>query len=83
LETNTCLKELTLKSNNIDLALSQIGTSLYKNNTLELLSLFGNNFNEKSGKIFHELLANRIPYIGLNLDVKVYIVDGHYMIAEA
>jgi hypothetical protein len=83
LESNTSLKELTLKSNGVDLALSQMGTSLYKNNTLQFLSLFGNDFNEKSGKIFHDLIANRIAYIGMEIDIKVYVVDSHYMIAEA
>ena len=82
LESNTSLKELSLKSNKINVALSKLGTALYENNTLQSLSLFGNDFNQDSGKIFSELIANRLSYVGLVLDIKVYKVDGKFMIAE-
>lgn len=82
LTTNTTLKELTMKSNKIDTALVDIGKALSVNNTLENLSLFENDFDQRSGAIFHDLIQHRLPYIGLVLDFEVYVVDGKYMIAE-
>ena len=71
-----------MKSNRIDAALVDIGHALSKNNTLEYLSLFHNDFDQDSGKIFHDLIKHRLPYVGLRLDVDVYIVDGQYITAE-
>jgi len=84
INVNTSLKSLTLKNCNIgDKGLMAIGKSLSVNNTLQFLSIFGNEFqNNETGSCYHELIENRLPYIGLTLDIKTYVVDGVYMIAE-
>lgn len=51
-------------------------------NNLEQLWVFGNNFDNDNGQIFLDLIQNRLSYTGLALDIKVYVVDGSYMIAE-
>ena len=84
LAQTTSLLEISLKNNSIGVGgLVAIGRSLFTNNTLEAISLFGNDFDSKeSGKLFHDLLTERVPYIGLVLDIIVYNVDGVYMVAE-
>lgn len=80
---NKSLKCLTLKSNSIGQAgLVALGNTLNNNNTLEYLSVFGNDFNNEVGKQYDSLISERLPYVGLNLDVKTYVVDGVYNIAE-
>lgn len=71
-----------MKSNMIDSALVDLGHALDVNCTLERLSIFGSDFDQVSGKIFHTLIQERLPLTGLSLDVDVYVVDGKYLIAE-
>ena len=81
---STTLLDLSLKNNQIGVTgLVAIGNSLFQNNTLEAISLFGNNFDSESSKLFYELITQRVPYIGLILDVSCYEVDGTFMVAEA
>jgi hypothetical protein len=80
---SSTLKHLSLKKNNIQKdGLLALGHALEVNNTLESLSLFGNGFEEKCGKLFFSLIKNRLSVLNLKLDFKVYVVDGAYMIAE-
>ena len=81
---NKSLRCLTLKSNSIAQAgLTALGNSIGKNNSLQYLSLFGNDFSVNAvGKQFYNLIDQRLPYTGLELDVKAYIVDGVYQVAE-
>jgi hypothetical protein len=77
------LRVLTLKNNNIGpIGLQAIAHALETSTNLEQLWLFGNNFDNNNGMMFHELLQNRLPYCNLSLDITVYVVDGNYMIAE-
>lgn len=83
LTENKSLRCLTLKSNSIGQSgLVALGNTLNTNNTLEYLSLFGNDFNNEVGKQYDSLISDRLPYVGLSLDVKTYLVDGVYNIAE-
>lgn len=81
---NNSLRCLTLKSNSIaQPGLAAIGDAISKNNTLQYLSIFGNDFSVNAvGKQFHDLIDHRLPYTGLELDVKTYVVDGVYQVAE-
>lgn len=84
IKVNRTLRTLTLKNGNVkDAGLMAIGKALEENNTLQALSLFGNDFdNNETGQLFHEMIQHRLPYVGLSLDIKTYVVDGKYMIAE-
>ena len=84
LKVNQTLRTLTMKNSGVsDEGLMAIGRALEGNNTLQSLHLFGNNFNNnETGSLFHDLIQNRLPYVGLNLDIKTYVVDGQFMIAE-
>jgi hypothetical protein len=80
---NKSLRCLTIKSNSIGKAgLVALGNALNSNNSLEYLSLFGNDFDNQVGKQYDTLIAERLPYVGLSLDIKTYVVDGVYNIAE-
>ena len=80
---NKSLTELTIKNNSIhSKGLVMIGTALESNNTLERLSLYGNDFDQDSGRLFHSLAKNRFDFIGLKIDIQMYIVDGEYQVAE-
>ena len=81
---NQSLQCLTLKSNSIAQAgLTALGDAIGKNNTLQFLSVFGNDFSVNAvGKQFHNLIEQRLPYTGLALDVKTYVVDGIFQVAE-
>ena len=81
---NKSLRCLTLKSNSIAQAgLTALGDAISKNNTMRYLSLFGNDFSVNAvGKQFNSLIEQRLPYTGLELDVKTYVVDGVYQVAE-
>ena len=82
ISANLTLRTLTLKNNSIgDEGLLAIKRALEVNNTLQSLHLFGNEFH-KTGSQYHDLIENRIPYIDLKLDIKTYVRDGIYMIAE-
>jgi len=82
IRVNQSLLTLTLKNNSIsDEGLLALKRSLEVNNTLQSLQLFGNEFHA-TGSQFHDLIENRLPYIDLKLDIKTYVRDGIYMIAE-
>jgi hypothetical protein len=77
------MKELTLKHNNITVTgLVAIGQSLYKNMTLQYLSLWGNKFDDESSHLFYDIIETRLPYINLKLDVEAYVVDDVHYVAE-
>jgi Ran GTPase-activating protein (RanGAP) involved in mRNA processing and transport len=87
IQENKNLKCLTLKTNSVKTeGLSALSFAIQKNNTLEYLSIFGNEFSSKGegnvGQLFHSLIDQRLPYIPLEIDIRTYIVDGEYMIAE-
>jgi len=74
---------LTLKNNTIhSIGLHALAKAIEQTHTLTFLSLFGNHFDNANGKEYYDLINQRIPYIGLSLDITVYVVDGQYMIAE-
>jgi len=85
LQQNTSLSDLTLKTNNIGpKGLMAIGAAMEKNNTLQNLTLFGNEFDDAACKLFGKLIEERFPYIGVSMDIEVYIVDGvHYVCEKA
>ena len=83
LEVNKSLKELTLKSNRAkETGLIALAQSLYKNNTLQVLTLLGNKFNNNSSEMFGELCRDRFPFTGLTVDLQIYVVDGEHLVAE-
>jgi len=82
IRVNQSLLTLTLKNNSInDEGLLAMKRALEVNNTLQSLQLFGNEF-YATGSQFHDLIEYRLPYIDLKLDIKTYVRDGIYMIAE-
>jgi Ran GTPase-activating protein (RanGAP) involved in mRNA processing and transport len=82
LSTNTSLEEVTLKNNGISHGLVAIGKALERNNTLGKISLFGNDFDMESGKIFSDLQTSRFSYLNVSIDIQVYVIDDKYMVAE-
>lgn len=83
LKTNVSLKVLTLKNNDIGVSgLIALGMALDCNNTLQQLTLWGNNFDNEAGNLYHDLARLRFPYVGLAVDIEVYIVDGNYLVSE-
>jgi len=82
---SSTLRHLTLRNNKIGpIGLSAIGNTLQDCNScsLESLTLFGNNFDNTTGKLYFNLIQNKLPYTGMFLDIDVYVVDGNYMIAD-
>jgi hypothetical protein len=74
---------LTIKNNNIGAkGLNAIAEALSVTQTLESISVFGNNFDNNNGEHFFNLINNRFTYTGLYIDIDVYIVDDIFMIAE-
>lgn len=72
-----------MRSNRIGVpGLTALGAALYKNSTLRSLSLWGNEFDNSVGRVFLELARNRLPFVGLSIDVEVYVVDGVHKVAE-
>lgn len=82
LMNNNTLEELTLNNNGISQSLVNIGRALEINNTIRKITLFGNDFDMQSGKIFNDLQTNRFPYLSISIDIQVYFIDGKYMVAE-
>lgn len=82
LKSSTSLVELTLKSNSIDKGLVAIGKALEVNNSIKKISLFGNDFDANSGKVFFDLIKNRLSFLETKIDVSVYIVDGIFHVGE-
>lgn len=82
LEVNRSLDTLTLKNNNIRPAgLTALAEGLKKNTRLNYISLFGNDFNNKNGKEYYELLNGEYNN-NFETDIEVYIVDENYYIAN-
>lgn len=83
LKNNSSLRVLTLKNNDIGVSgLMALGLALDCNNTLQQLTLWGNNFNNEAGHLYYDLARLRFPYVGLAVDIEVYIVDGEYFVSE-
>jgi hypothetical protein len=83
LEKNTSLEILTLKENKICTeGLIALASALPKNNSLKVLNLFGNKFDNASCEPFGVLIRERFPYVGLDVDFDVYVVDGVHCVAE-
>jgi hypothetical protein len=82
LKSSTSLVELTLKSNSIDKGLVAIGKALEVNNSIKKIALFGNDFDANSGKVFFDLIKNRLNFLETKIDVSVYIVDGIFHVGE-
>lgn len=49
---------------------------------LESITLFGNHFDNDTGKKYMELIQTRLAYTNVYIDIHVYEVDGVYHIAE-
>mmetsp|Transcript_17902 Transcript_17902/g.17222 ORF Transcript_17902/g.17222 Transcript_17902/m.17222 type:complete len:158 (-) Transcript_17902:249-722(-) len=82
LKCNKSLTNLSLKNNNIkEAGLTVVGSAINSNNTLQKLSIFGNEFCHKVGELFNSQI-DRINFIGLDIDISIYHVDGVYMTAE-
>lgn len=82
LQKNSALRELTLKSNKIDEALSDLGRAMERNSSLVKLSIFGNNFDQFSGEIFLSLIEHRFRHLEVQIDIDVSVVDKRFEIAE-
>ncbi len=79
----SALRVLTLKNNCIGHAgLHALAQVLESSTSLEQLYIFGNDFDNDVGQQFHTLLQHRLPYANVVLDIRVYVVDGAYMIGE-
>ena len=75
------LKRLSLKNNGIqEGGLIVLALALSSNETVESIELFGNEFSDGTGQIFHEMKCQFSSK--LSLDLSVYIVDGHFQTAE-
>ena len=63
-----------------------INDSISNRSKIHQKLIFGNEFSSKGegnvGQLFHSLIDQRLPYIPLEIDIRTYIVDGEYMIAE-
>ena len=83
LKSNFTLQTLTLRHNDIGVSgLLALGFALDHNNSLRRLEMWGNNFDDEAGRLYFDLARLRFPYIGLSVDVEVYVVDGVHMFAE-
>ena len=72
-----------MKSNGIgEKGLVALADALEVSTTLKSIHLFGNEFEQISGKRYYDLIKHRFPYTDLTIDVNVYIVDRVYQIAE-
>ena len=80
---NTSVEVLTLRCNNIGQhGLMALGHALEDNNSLRKLTLWGNNFDDKSAELYHRLIENRFQYLGVTVDFEVYEVDRIHQVAE-
>ena len=72
-----------MRSNGINaIGLKALGIALETNNSLEMLSLFGNDFSCDVGKQYQDLIGTRLNIIGVRVDIQIYFVDGVYEVAE-
>eukprot|EP01041_Mallomonas_annulata_P002145 gene2145-4177_t len=83
LKCNYSLTKVDLGYNGIGVSgLVAIGTALEKNNTLTRLAVWGNSFDDEAGRMYFDLARLRFPYVGLFIDIEVYVVDGVHMVAQ-
>lgn len=92
LEVNKSLAKLALNKCKLNTSLTQLATSLMRNNTLKEICLWGNNFNQDTCKMFHKLFRDHNresnstrKYIVsdiLKTDFELYMVDSVYLVAE-
>jgi hypothetical protein len=54
----------------------------FVNNSIKKIALFGNDFDANSGKVFFDLIKNRLNFLETKIDVSVYIVDGIFHVGE-
>ena len=81
IQSSSVLKRLSLKNNGIqEGGLIVLALALSSNETVESIELFGNEFSDGTGQIFHEMKCQFSSK--LSLDLSVYIVDGHFQTAE-
>jgi len=59
-----------------------IARALEDNNSLRLLALWGNEFDDYAAEMYYKLTASRFRFTGLAMDFEVYVVDGVHMVAE-
>ena len=72
-----------MRSNGINaIGLEALGIALETNNSLEKLSLFGNEFSCEVGKQYQDVISTRLNIIGVRVDIQVYVVDDVYEVAE-
>lgn len=82
--TSTSLKKLYLKNNSIHSeGLIALIKSLLEAKSLTELQIFGNDFDQSASKTLYEILQLENISTRIKLDVKIYIVDGQYMVAES
>lgn len=80
IQSSSVLKRLSLKSNGIqEGGLIVLALALSSNNTLETIELFGNDFSDGTGQMFHEMKCQFSSK--LSLDLEVHVVDGHFQTA--
>lgn len=88
LAVNRSLRMVTLRSCGIGPpGLSAIGNALMRGGPLRKLSLFGNDFDNETGRQYYDILkpereSEALSAASLALDLTVYVVDGKYKIAE-
>lgn len=77
IQSSSVLKRLSLKSNGIqEGGLIVLALALCSNDTLESIELFGNEFSDRTGQMFHEMKCQFSSKLYLDLEVRV--VDEHY-----
>jgi Ran GTPase-activating protein (RanGAP) involved in mRNA processing and transport len=82
LEKNKSLNDLLLKTCSIGpRGLIAIADAMNQNNTMQNLHLFGNDFDDASCRKYGRLIADRFPYVGVQVDIEVYAVDGVHHVA--
>ena len=74
---------MTLRNNRIaHKGLCALAQAMESSQQLESITLFENNFTNETGRVFKDLCEQTLPYKNINIDVRVYVVDGLYQIAE-
>jgi len=76
LEVNKSLQVLAFNYNLVnDIGLCYIAEGVANNTSLRVLTLFGNNFAQKSMGMYNKFQAERKSWL---TDFSIYIIDGHF-----
>ena len=84
LEKNSSLLDLALGTNKIGpIGVAAIAKSMTGNQgRLKYLSLFGNDFDDASCREWKQQIDERLNYLDVFVDIKIYVVDGIHKVAN-